>query len=141
MEDLFRSYWWLLFPMAWFVFGGFSSWLNYRKQRETLKLLKAYADKGQEPPESLLKILDRPIDSDSELWAGATTGSSSPTNYWSLFGLFAVLAGGFGVAAYMPETFGIDFDIRFPFTVVALVMGAVAVWALISAVTTRRPRS
>ena len=40
MEDLFRSYWWLLFPMAWFVFGGFSSWLNYRKQRETLKLLK-----------------------------------------------------------------------------------------------------
>ncbi|MBU2166632.1 MAG: hypothetical protein KKF88_02230 [Alphaproteobacteria bacterium] len=140
MEDLFRSYWWLLFPMAWFVFGGFSSWLNYRKQRETLKLLKTYADKGQEPPESLLKILDRPIDSDAEAW-GSGAGSGRSTNYWSLFGLFAVLAGGFGIAAYMPDTFGIDFDIRFPFTVVALVMGAVAVWALISAVTTRRPRS
>ena len=58
MEDLFRSYWWLLFPMAWFVFGGFSSWLNYRKQRETLKLLKTYADKGQEPPEALLRVLE-----------------------------------------------------------------------------------
>ncbi|MBL0947414.1 hypothetical protein [Brevundimonas sp.] len=134
MVDLFHSYWWLLFPMAWFVFGGFSSWLNYRKQRETLKLLKTYADKGQEPPESLLRVLDKPIDADND-------GPGRPTNYWSLFGLFAVLAGGFGIAAYMPETFGIDFDIRFPFTVVALVMGAVAVWALISAATTRRPRS
>ncbi len=140
MEDLFRSYWWLLFPMAWFVFGGFSSWLNYRKQRETLKLLKTYADKGQEPPEALLRVLDKPIDSDTEAWGGASR-SGRPANYWSLFGLFAVLAGGFGIAAYMPETFGVDMGVRFPFTVVALTMGAVAVWALISAMTTRRDRS
>lgn len=139
MEDLFRSYWWLLFPAAWFVFGGFSSFLNYRKQRETLKLLQTYADKGQEPPEALLKILDRPIDSDSEAWGGSTPGR--PANYWSLFGLFAVLASGFGIAAYMPETFGVDMGVRFPFTVVALVMGAVAIWALISAMMTRRDRS
>lgn len=140
MEDLFRSYWWLLFPLAWFVFGGFSSFLNYRKQRETLRLLKTYADKGQEPPEALLRVLDKPIDSDSEMWSGAST-PGKPTNYWSLFGLFAVLAGGFGIAAYMPESFGVDMGVRFPFTVVALVMGAVAIWALISAATTRRPRS
>ncbi len=140
MEDLFRAYWWLLFPMAWFVFGGFSSWLNYRKQRETLKLLKTYADKGQEPPEALLRVLDKPIDSDNETWGGAST-PGRPANYWSLFGLFAVLAGGFGIAAYMPETFGVDMGVRFPFTVVALTMGAVAVWALISAMMTRRDRS
>ena len=140
MEDLFRAYWWLLFPMAWFVFGGFSSWLNYRKQRETLKLLKTYADKGQEPPEALLRVLDKPIDSDNEAWGGASR-PGRPANYWSLFGLFAVLAGGFGIAAYMPETFGVDMGVRFPFTVVALTMGAVSVWALISAMTTRRDRS
>jgi hypothetical protein len=140
MEDLFRSYWWLLFPMAWFVFGGFSSWLNYRKQRETLKLLKTYADKGQEPPEALLRVLDQSVDSDNQAWAGAS-GPGRPANYWSLFGLFAVLAGGFGIAAYMPETFGVDIGVRFPFTVVALTMGAVAVWALISAMMTRRDRS
>ena len=56
MEDLFRSYWWLLFPMAWFVFGGFNSFLNYRRQRETLKLIQTYAEKGQEPPAALLKV-------------------------------------------------------------------------------------
>ena len=134
MEDLFRAYWWLMFPLAWFVISGFSSWLNYRKQRETLKLLKTYADKGQEPPESLLRVLDKPIDADSG-------GPGRPANYWSLFGLFAVLAGGFGIAAYMPETFGVDMGVRFPFSVVALVMGAVSVWALISAMTTRRDRS
>lgn len=140
MVELFHSYWWLLFPLAWFVFGGFSSFLNYRKQRETLRLLKTYADKGQEPPEALLRVLDKPIDSDSEMWSGAST-PGKPANYWSLFGLFAVLASGFGIAAYMPETFGVDMGVRFPFTVVALVMGAVAIWALISAATTRRPRS
>ena len=70
--------------------------------------------------------------------ASASYGSATPTNYWSLFGLFAVLASGFGIAAYMPQVFGVDAGVRFPFTVVALTMGAVAVWALISALTTRR---
>jgi hypothetical protein len=140
MEDLFRSYWWLLFPLAWFIGGGVSSWINYLKQRETLKLLRTYAEKGQEPPASLMKVLDKSGDSDGERWSGGDYGSGRPKNYWSLFGLFAVLAGGFGIAAYMPETFGIDFGVRFPFTVVALVMSAVAVWALISAMTMRRDR-
>ena len=50
MEDLFRSYWWLLFPLAWFVSAGFSSLLNYRRQKDALKLIQTYAEKGQEPP-------------------------------------------------------------------------------------------
>ncbi len=138
MEDLFRSYWWLLFPLAWFIGSGWTSWLNYRRQRETLDIVRRYADSGKEIPPELMKVLDRPSDPDAELLASTSYGSATPTNYWSLFGLFAVLAGGFGIAAYMPQVFGVDAGVRFPFTVVALTMGAVAVWALISALTTRR---
>lgn len=138
MAELFHSYWWLLFPLGWFVYAGWASWLNYRRQRETLDIVRRYADSGREVPADLMKVLDKPIDSEAELWGSASYGSANPANYWSLFGLFAVLAGGFGVAAYMPGAFGIDFDIRFPFAIVALVMGAVSIWALISALTTRR---
>ena len=30
MEDLFRSYWWLLFPAGWFIAEAWQSWLRYR---------------------------------------------------------------------------------------------------------------
>jgi len=35
MEDLFRSHWWLLFPLAWFVSAGFGSVMHrgYRSVR------------------------------------------------------------------------------------------------------------
>ena len=92
MEDLFRSYWWLLFPLAWFIGSGWTSWLNYRRQRETLDIVRRYADSGREVPPELMKVLDRPIDSDAEFWGAASYESNRRTNYWSLFGLFAVLA-------------------------------------------------
>ena len=68
MEDLFRSYGWLIFPLGWFVASGFTTLLNYRRQKDTLKLIQAYADKGQEPPAALLKVLERPIDADDDSW-------------------------------------------------------------------------
>ena len=74
MEDLFRSYWWLIFPLGWFVASGFSSLLNYRRQRDTLKLIQTYAEKGQEPPAALLKVLERPIDADDDAWQTRNQG-------------------------------------------------------------------
>ena len=136
MEDLFRSYWWLLFPLAWFIGSGWTSWLNYRRQRETLDIVRRYADAGREVPPELMKVLDKPIDSEAEFWGAASYESSRRTNYWSLFGLFAVLAGGFGAAAYFPNALDSD-NADFAFMIVALVMAAVAVWAAICAVTTR----
>ena len=41
MEDLFRHFWWLLFPMAWIVIGGWNTWLEYRARRDTLDLIKS----------------------------------------------------------------------------------------------------
>jgi hypothetical protein len=50
MEELFRSYWWLVFPLSWIVFGAFQSWLAYRARRDALDLLQSYAKAGREPP-------------------------------------------------------------------------------------------
>lgn len=137
MENLFHSYWWLLFPLGWFIYAAWASWLNYRRQRETLDIVRRYADSGKEIPPQLMKVLEKPIDSEAEFWGAASSGSSQPTNYWSLFGLFAVLAAGFGAAAYFPN--GLDSDnANFAFMIVALVMAAVAVWAAICALTTKR---
>ena len=57
MEDLFRSYWWLLFPIFWMVMGVLGSFGQYRQRSDTLKLLKTYADQGKEPPQALLDML------------------------------------------------------------------------------------
>jgi len=54
MEDLFRSYWWLLFPVSWIVFDGFQRWLAYRARRDTLE---SYAASGREPPPELVARL------------------------------------------------------------------------------------
>ena len=132
MEDLFRSYWWLLFPLSWFVFGGFTTFLNYRRQRETLRLLKAYADKGQEPPEALLKVLDRPIDEDGT-W-GRRCADNSGGGWFSVV-LFGVMAAGFGYASYTDMYGAGD-----AFLIVTFVLGALCLASLVSKVMRRRDR-
>jgi hypothetical protein len=59
MEDLFRQYWWLMFPLSWFVFGGYQSWLSYKANRDTLDLIKSYAQAGRDPPPELLAKLNK----------------------------------------------------------------------------------
>ncbi|WP_420477728.1 hypothetical protein [Brevundimonas sp. FT23028] len=134
MEHFFYSFWWLVFPIGFGLLGAYNSWLGYRRQKDAINLLKSYAEKGQEPPEALLKVLQRPLDEDG--WDGRSAGPRQPTNYWSLFGLFTALGlGFFGAATFTNLDGGTD-----AFLVVSFVMGAVAVWALISALTCRRNR-
>ena len=137
MENLFHSYWWLLFPLGWFIYAAWASWLNYRRQRETLDIVRRYADSGKEIPPQLMKVLEKPIDSEAEFWGAGSSETNQPTNYWSLFGLFGVLSAGFAAAAYFPNGLASD-NADFAFMIVALVMAAVAVWAAICALTTKR---
>ena len=67
MEDIFRSYWWLLFPIGFFVFGAWDRWLSYQRSRDHLELLKSYAAQGKEPPPELVKAVrdDAPLDGDA----------------------------------------------------------------------------
>ncbi len=57
MEDLFRSYWWLLLPLGYFIATGFDQLMRYRRHRDTLDLIKSYTDQGKEPPAALIATL------------------------------------------------------------------------------------
>ena len=135
MEDLFRSYWWLLFPMAWFVTGAWSSFLNYRRQKEALNLLRTYAEKGQEPPEALLKVLDRPIDSETEFFGDASSPRRNNGSWFSVV-LFGLLAVGFGYASYADLYGGGE-----AFLIVTFVLGALCAACLVSALMGRGRRN
>ena len=128
MEDLFRSYWWLLFPLAWFVFGGFTSFLNYRRQRDALKLIQTYAERGQEPPGALVALLERPIDG-SGMWDSPTGRASRPGDgAWFSVVLFGVMGAGFAYASWS-DIYGAGDA----FLIVSFVMGALCLASLVSA--------
>ena len=56
MEDFFRSYWWLLFPLGFFVFGAWDRWLSYKRSQDRLDLLRSYTNQGKDPPPELLRM-------------------------------------------------------------------------------------
>lgn len=135
MEDLFRQFWWLIFPLAWIVGGMVTSFLNYRRQQKTLDLIKAYADKGQEPPAALMKVLDRPIDSDTEFWQGRSKSEQSDGGSWFCVVLFAGLAAGFGFAAWQDY-----YEAGDGLMIVTFIMAALSLAFLASALASRRKR-
>src|SRR5690606_10330832 len=124
MEDLFHSYWWLLFPLAWFIGGGWTSWLNYRARRDALKLIPTYADKGQEPPAELLRVINRRDGFDAMFDEDEPKeGKSSSTNWgWYQVALF----GGLGVGLGWLSTTNVlgDEGLADAFLIAAVVMGA-----------------
>lgn len=59
MEEMFSSYWWLLFPISWTVIGAWRNWLSYRADRDAADVLRTYASNGLEPPPELIARLGR----------------------------------------------------------------------------------
>lgn len=140
MEDLFRSYWWLIFPLSWFVFGGFQSWLSYKANRDTLDLIKSYAASGREPPAELVARLNKrwnedDYDYDDRPRRRRYRGyrySGDPVYRVVLFG---ALCAGFSYAAFTDIYGSGD-----AFTIVAFVMGALSLASLVSLVISRGPK-
>lgn len=60
MEDLFRDFWWLMFPIGFFVMGAVGTAMRAGMQRDRLETLRAYADKGMTPPPELTR--EAPVD-------------------------------------------------------------------------------
>lgn len=56
MDELFRDFWWLLFPISWMIYAGWSGFLADRRRADALKLVSAYKEKGQEPPAELVRM-------------------------------------------------------------------------------------
>jgi hypothetical protein len=53
MTELFREYWWLIFPLMGFAFGGFGMVMGLAMHRDRMRVLRTYAEKGQTPPPEL----------------------------------------------------------------------------------------
>lgn len=141
MEDLFRSYWWLLFPLSWFVFGAYQSWLSYKANRDTLDLLKSYAASGREPPPELVARLNKRWNEDDDRdddrprgrrYRRYRHGGDHPAYQVVLFG---VLCAGFSYAAFT-DLYGAGEA----FVIVAFVMGALSLASLVSVFLGRGPK-
>ena len=120
MEDLFRSYWWLLVPFFWMVMAVFGSFGHYRQRSDTLKLLKTYADQGKEPPQALLDMLksDEQRAYDHDGYGARRLGHHH--GWWRQAVVFGALAVGFGYYGY----YGGGHQV---FTALALAFGVAAI--------------
>jgi hypothetical protein len=46
MSDLFAAYWWLLFPVAFFLAGLWRSWLSFLTRRQELEIAQLRASRS-----------------------------------------------------------------------------------------------
>ncbi|HWW26174.1 MAG TPA: hypothetical protein VNZ85_09810 [Caulobacter sp.] len=141
---MFRQFWWLIFPLSWFVFGAYQSWLSYRANRDTLDLIKTYAQAGREPPPELLAKLNRRWNDGDDL-DDADDGDERPRRRhyrrfrrqrtWSRVALFGCLCAGFTYAAVTDL-----YQAGPAFVIVSFVMAALAVSAAVAMLVDRGPR-
>jgi hypothetical protein len=137
MDDLFRNFWWLLFPLFWFISAGWGSLMRYKSTRAKIDLLKTYAASGKEPPADLIASLDRP-DPDRDDWSGSESdgGRHRSTGTAFLVILFAGLAGVFAYTGYA----GLLGNTETEFYFVAMIMGVLSFAFLVSAMFKRGRR-
>lgn len=137
MEDLFRSYWWLLFPIGFFIFGAWDRWLAYKRSKDQLDLLRAYTNQGKDPPPELLRVVrEAALDDDDDDY-GFGSGRRrhrrywrySPYHAWRTAVITAAVAVGFWIASEYGEIPGLDA----PFRLVAIIMTCVAAGHAIAA--------
>lgn len=146
MEDLFRSYWWLLFPLGFFVVQAWDQWMRYLKHKNTLELIKSYAEQGRDPPADLLAqaksdgaALDISLEiGDEEDESDRAVRRRYRSRYrrergWYQVVLFGSLALGFGFAAWT-DLLGIGEAA----VIVSFVMGALCAASLVSTLMARR---
>lgn len=128
MEDLFRSYWWLLFPLGFFVFGAWDRWLAYKRSQAQLDLLRAYTTQGKDPPPELIKAVreDDFGDDDDYGWRERRRYMRrryrSP--YWAL--RTALVTGAVALGFWLASEYaGPEMDF-WPFRLVAIILTCVA---------------
>jgi len=59
MAELFRDYWWLMFPLAWMLGAAWQGWLRAQARRDEARLIATYAAAGREPPTEVMTALRR----------------------------------------------------------------------------------
>lgn len=143
MEDFLHDFWWLLFPLAFFVFGAWDRWLSYRRSRDRIELLRAYTSQGRDPPPELLRALEREEEEDDDgpdaIYVRGDRLSRrlhrrywrhSPYWAWRTTIVTSAVAAGFWFAAEYADMPGVDWS----FKLVAIIMTVVAAGHLVAAI-------
>lgn len=124
--SLFSAYWWLLFPLGFFITVGWRNYLHFKSTQIKLELLKSYANSGQEPPAALLAG----IESEPASLEGPAARGTGATTF--LVTLFSGLAGVFAILGYTGALGSYDSE----FYLAAAVLGVLALAFLVSGVAT-----
>lgn len=144
MEHVFFSYWWLIFPIGFFIAAGFDRWLAYRKSQDRLEIIRSYTSQGRDPPPELLKALqaDEAADEAHDAYAPYDRYGRYPRRYyrryyrhgpywaWRAAIVTGAVAAGFWLASEYAGIPGVDW----PFRLVAIVMSCVAAGNLVAAI-------
>ena len=150
MEDFFSSFWWLLFPLGFFVFGAWDRWLAYQRSKDRLELLRTYTNQGKDPPPELIKALrEEEVEETSATIPMIATAAirGGTCRRWRRYGPYwawrsalvtGAVAMGFWFASEYADMPGVDWSFR----LVAIIMTCVAAGNLIAAIfaTTFRDR-
>jgi len=101
MGEIFENYWWLLFPLGYFLAAGWGSFMRYKRTQSKIDLIKTYAAAGKEPPAELIATLDRDDDANAQRDChDAGTGRRRGGGRAFLVVMFAGLAAVFAYAGY-----------------------------------------
>jgi hypothetical protein len=137
MEDLFRDYWWLMFPIGGMLYGGWERYLAYRTHANNLELMKTYAAQGKEPPAQVAEaVAQGPLDR-RDYRRGRWTGwdgdcdHRGPVRDWRRTAFFTAMAGAFFFASTHMNDGG---DLYHPFSIVSVVFAALALASLVTAI-------
>lgn len=136
MREFAWSFWWLIFPIMWFVFGIVGMAFRHQRDRHALDLMKTYAEKGKDPAEISRMLGDHPSDWDGgwgdrweRRWA-RRAWRYSPYGAWQRAIMSVCVAGAFWFAAYY-----VDWPWYGPgFNIVAIIMSVIAAGAVLSAI-------
>ena len=126
--DLFRQFFWLIFPILGMGMGAFSIWNEFSRQKKALEVLKVYAEKGQEPPASVLEVLNR-----------ASIRHRRRGSSWSGAAFAGVMAVGFAGLAIWTSVNGGPWSFVTGWTIAAVALGAVCASIVVAALTAPRP--
>ena len=96
--EIFYSFWWLIFPLAWFLVAAWQSWMRLRRHNASMEVLKSYAAKGEEPPAAVLEAL-KDTNANTEEAEGRQNGRRPGSTAFLVF-LMGGLAAVFAYAGY-----------------------------------------
>lgn len=127
--DLFRHFWWLIFPLFWMGAMVMAHWSRHARANRALDILKSYADQGKDPPPELLKSLrGGGMDGPCGYWGWRGGWRYSPQHLLHRTFVFTALAIAFGILAFRDGAdFGPHhhFGLLIPFVIfIALALGS-----------------